>query len=69
LGADGRHLFVANRNTGEGKPGMSGHDMHGMEGAKTSDGWLAVIDIATGRTVSTIMLGTSPTGMGAAGAR
>ncbi len=69
LGADGRRLFVANRNTGEGQPGVSGHDMHGMEGHKSSDGWLAVIDIATGKTVSTIMLGTSPTGVGAAGAR
>jgi len=69
LSADGRHLFVANRNTGEGQPGMSGHDMHGMEGHQSSDGWLAVIDIASGRTVATIMLGSSPTGMGAAGAR
>ena len=67
--ADGRYLFVANRNTGDAAPGQSGHDMHGMEGHDSSDGWLAVVDVATGRTITTLMLGASPTGMGAAGAR
>lgn len=66
---DGRYLFVANRNTGAAKPGVSGHDMHGMGGMNHDHGWLAVIEVATGKTVSTLMLGASPTGMGAAGAR
>jgi DNA-binding beta-propeller fold protein YncE len=69
LRADGRYLFVANRNTGAAAPGMSGHDMHGMEGQSSSNGWLAIIDVASGKTVSTLMLGPSPTGVGAAGAR
>jgi DNA-binding beta-propeller fold protein YncE len=69
LRADGRYLFVANRNTGAAAPGMSGHDMHGMEGQNASHGWLAIIDVATGKTVNTLMLGSSPTGVGAAGAR
>lgn len=66
---DGRYLFVANRNTGAAKPGVSGHDMHGMEGMSSDHGWLAVIEVATGKTIATLMLGASPTGMGAAGAR
>lgn len=66
---DGRYLFVANRNTGAAKPGQSGHDMHGMEGMSSDHGWLAVIEVATGKTIATLMLGASPTGMGAAGAR
>lgn len=69
LRRDGRYLFVANRNTGAAKPGQSGHDMHGMEGMDSDHGWLAVIEVDTGKTVSTLMLGASPTGMGAAGAR
>ena len=69
LRADGRYLFVANRNTGAAQPGMSGHDMHGMEGQRTDHGWLAIIDVASGKTISTLMLGPSPTGVGAAGAR
>lgn len=69
LRADGRYLFVANRNTGAAQPGMSGHEMHGMEGQRSDHGWLAIIEVATGRTVSTLMLGASPTGMGAAGSR
>jgi DNA-binding beta-propeller fold protein YncE len=69
LRADGRYLFVANRNTGAAQPGVSGHDMHGMEGQNATHGWLAIIDVASGRTVNTLMLGASPTGMGAAGAR
>lgn len=69
ISRDGRYLFVANRNTGGARPGMSGHDMHGMEGQPTDAGWLAIIEVATGKTVKTLMLGSSPTGMGAAGAR
>jgi DNA-binding beta-propeller fold protein YncE len=69
LRADGRYLFVANRNTGAAAPGVSGHDMHGMEGQSSTHGWLAIIDVASGKTVSTLMLGPSPTGVGAAGAR
>ena len=69
LRADGRYLFVANRNTGAARPGASGHDMHGMEGMDSSHGWMAIIDVASGRTVKTLMLGSSPTGVGAAGAR
>ena len=30
---------------------------------------LAIIDVASGKTISTLMLGPSPTGVGAAGAR
>lgn len=69
LRADGRYLFVANRNTGAAQPGMSGHDMHGMDGQNAAHGWLAIIDVASGRTINTLMLGSSPTGVGAAGAR
>lgn len=69
LRADGRYLFVANRNTGAAAPGVSGHDMHGMEGQNANHGWLAVIDVTSGKTISTLMLGPSPTGVGAAGAR
>jgi DNA-binding beta-propeller fold protein YncE len=69
LRADGRYLFVANRNTGAAPAGVSGHDMHGMEGQDTKHGWLAIIEVASGKTISTLMLGPSPTGMGAAGAR
>jgi DNA-binding beta-propeller fold protein YncE len=69
LSRDGRFLFVANRNTGGGMAGMSGHDMHGMEGQPTDAGWLSIIDISSGKTIKTLMLGASPTGMGAAGAR
>ncbi len=66
---DGKYLFVANRNTGAAAPGQSGHEMHGMDGTSGSDGWVSVIDVASGKTVATLMLGASPTGMGAAGAR
>ncbi len=69
ISADGRFLFVNNRNTGAGAEGMSGHDMHDMAGHSATDGWLAVIDIASGKTVKTLMLGKEPTGIGAAGAR
>jgi DNA-binding beta-propeller fold protein YncE len=69
LRADGRYLFVANRNTGAAAPGMSGHDMHGMEGQSSTNGWLAIIEVSSGKTISTLMLGPSPTGVGAAGAR
>ncbi len=73
VGADGRHLFVVNQNAGPVKPGASAHDnmpgMAGHAGMKATDGWLSIIDVATGATVKTLMLGTGPTGAGAAGAR
>lgn len=73
VSADGRHLFVVNQNAGAVKPGASAHDnMPGMAGGKDmklTDGWLSVISLATGQTVKTLMLGTGPTGAGAAGAR
>ena len=69
LRPDGEVLFVANRNTGGGAPGVSGHDMHGQEGTHAGHGWLAIIDLGQGRTTGTLMLGASPTGVGAAGLR
>ena len=72
ISADGRYLFVVNQNTGATKAGQSAHDnMPGMAGhdMKATDGWLSVIDIASGKTVKTLMLGTGPSGAGAAGAR
>ena len=72
--ADGKYLFVVNQNTGATpKAGESAHDhMPGMEGMPASaakNGWLSVIDVASGATVKTLMLGNGPTGAGAAGAR
>ena len=73
VGADGRHLFVVNQNAGAVKPGASAHDnMPGMNHTadmKLTDGWLSVIATGNGATVKTIMLGTGPTGAGAAGGR
>jgi DNA-binding beta-propeller fold protein YncE len=69
LRADGRYAFVVNQNTGAVAPGQSGHEMHGMDGHAASDGWLTIIDLATGLVHSTLMLGNGPTGIGAAGAR
>ncbi|MEP6590903.1 MAG: YncE family protein [Gemmatimonadota bacterium] len=70
---DGKYLFVVNQNTGALKPGESAHDhmpgMSGTAGMKSTDGWLSVIDVKSGKIVKTLMLGASPTGMGAAGAR
>lgn len=70
---DGKYLFVVNQNTGALKPGESAHDhMPGMAttpGAKSTDGWLSVIDVKQGKVIKTLMLGAGPTGMGAAGAR
>ncbi|MES2123637.1 MAG: beta-propeller fold lactonase family protein [Gemmatimonadota bacterium] len=70
---DGKYLFVVNQNTGALKPGESAHDhmpgMAGSAGAKSTDGWLSVIDVKKGTVVKTVMLGAGPTGMGAAGAR
>jgi DNA-binding beta-propeller fold protein YncE len=70
---DGKYLFVVNENTGaKMAPGQSGHDnMPGMAGsaANAKDGWLSVVNVATGRVEKTLMLGPGPTGMGAAGAR
>jgi DNA-binding beta-propeller fold protein YncE len=70
---DGKYLFVVNQNTGaKMMPGQSAHDnMPGMGGMAGSakDGWLSVINVATGRVEKVLPLGPSPTGMGAAGAR
>jgi DNA-binding beta-propeller fold protein YncE len=67
--ADGKYAFIANQNTGAVQPGQSGHEMHGMAGHNATDGWLSIIDLSTGKLASTLMLGTGPTGMGAARAR
>ncbi|MES2305305.1 MAG: YncE family protein [Gemmatimonadota bacterium] len=73
LRKDGKMLFVVNQNTGALKPGESAHDhmpgMAGMANMNPSDGWLSIIDVKKGKVVKTLMLGTGPTGMGAAGAR
>ena len=69
---DGRYLFVVNQNTGAVKAGTSAHDsMAGMPGMASASktGWLAVIDVKSGRTTKTLPLGMGPTGMGAPGAR
>lgn len=73
LRRDGRYLFVVNQNTGAVvKPGASAHDnMAGMPGMPpaTKTGWLAIIDVKSGKTIKTLPLGMGPTGMGAPGAR
>ncbi|MEO7514139.1 MAG: hypothetical protein ABIZ91_20560, partial [Gemmatimonadaceae bacterium] len=69
LSSDGRYALVANQNTGAIAPGQSGHEMHGMAGHDATDGWLSVIDLATGTLKTTLMLGKGPTGMGMAGLR
>jgi DNA-binding beta-propeller fold protein YncE len=69
LGARGRYAFIVNQNSGAMAPGQSGHEMHGMAGHSASDGWLTILDLATGTVHSTLMLGSGPTGIGAAGAR
>jgi DNA-binding beta-propeller fold protein YncE len=72
LRRDGKYLFVVNQNLGAVKPGASAHDnMPGMSGAAPSpgQGWLSIINVATGKVEKTLMLGAGPTGMGAAGAR
>ena len=66
---DGRYAFVTNQNAGAVMEGHSGHDMHGMDGKSERDGWLTVLDLATGQVKTTIMLGNGPTGAGAARAR
>ncbi len=67
---DGRYLFVSNRNTGgAAMPGMSGHDMHGPDTGHGPAGWLSVVDLRSGKTVKTLMLGASPAGMGAPGSQ
>jgi DNA-binding beta-propeller fold protein YncE len=68
LSADGRYLFVSNRNTGGtmAKPGQSGHDMHDMEGKDPSNGWLSVVELSSGKVIKTLMLGASPAGVGVA---
>ncbi len=71
---DGKYLFVVNQNTGATPTaGQSAHDampgMTGMSATSAKNGWLAIINVATGKVAKTLMLGKSPTGMGAAGAR
>lgn len=70
---DGKYLFVVNQNTGASTSGGSAHDhmpgMAGMPAKAMKDGWLSVIDVASGKLVKTLMLGNGPTGAGAAGAR
>jgi DNA-binding beta-propeller fold protein YncE len=65
---DGRYAFVVNQNTGALQPGQSGHEMHGMAGHST-EGWLSILDLHSGKLHSTLMLGSGPTGIGAAGVR
>ena len=68
--ADGKYLFVVNQNTGATpKAGESAHDHMNMTGTDAKNGWLSVIDVATGSTIKSLMLGAGPTGAGAAGAR
>jgi DNA-binding beta-propeller fold protein YncE len=69
LRADNKYAFIVNQNTGALMPGQSGHEMHGMEGHASSDGWLTILDLGTGTVHSTLMLGNGPTGIGAARAR
>ncbi len=72
LRADGKYLFVVNQNIGGVKTGQSAHDnMPGMAGmsATSNIGWLSVVSVATGKVIKELPLGTSPSGMGAAGAR
>jgi hypothetical protein len=68
LRKDGKYLFVVNQNLGVApKPGASAHDA--MHGPASGNGWLAVVNVATGKIEKTLPLGAGPTGMGAAGAR
>ncbi len=69
LSSNGKYAFISNQNAGAVMEGHSGHEMHGMDGKSASDGWLTVLDLATGTIKTTIMLGNGPTGMGAARAR
>lgn len=66
--ADGKYLFVVNQNLATApKPGESGHEA--MHGATGGNGWLSVINVASGKVEKTIPLGVGPTGMGGTGAR
>ena len=68
--ADGKYLFVVNQNAGAPKAAMTGHEnMPGMSTPVSTNGWLSVVNVATGTVEKTIPLGAGPTGMGAAGAR
>jgi DNA-binding beta-propeller fold protein YncE len=84
LRADGKYLFVVNQNIGGVAPGKSAHDgMPGMPGMPVAAsaaaaparpavppiGWLSVVNVATGMIEKELPLGSSPSGMGAAGAR
>lgn len=68
--ADGKYLFVVNQNGGAPKAAHTGHEnMPGMSTPVSTNGWLSVVNVATGAVEKTIPLGAGPTGMGAAGAR
>ncbi len=69
LSANGKYAFITNQNAGAVMEGHSGHEMHGMDGKSATDGWLTVLDVATGKVKTTIMLGNGPTGIGAARVR
>lgn len=70
LRSDDRFAFVVNQNTGALAPGQSGHEMHGMgAGQHSTDGWLTILDLRTGKVDRTLMLGAGPTGMSAARVR
>lgn len=66
--ADGKYLFVVNQNLAAApKPGASGHEaMHGPTGG---NGWLSIVNVATGKIEKTLPLGVGPSGIGGTGAR
>jgi len=66
LSEDGATAFVVSQNTGATKAGESGHAMHGMAGHDAKDGWLSIVDLRQGTLRRTLMLGSGPTGIGAA---
>jgi len=69
LRGDGRYAFVTNQNAAPVEEGHSGHAMHGMATPGAKDGWLTVLDLATGTVHARLPLGAGPTGAGAVRAR
>jgi len=80
LRADGKYLFVVNQNIGAVEAGKSAHDGHAMPATSApmavtarrtapATGWLSVVNVATGKVEKELPLGSSPSGMGAAGVR
>lgn len=69
LTEDGASAFIVSQNTGAAKAGESGHAMHGMAGHDEKDGWLSIVDLQRGALRGTLMLGSGPTGIGAARVR